>query len=120
MPDEPDLSAILQQAQQLQEQLLAAQAAAADVEVEGHAGGGVVKVTLTGGMEFRSVRIAPEVVDPEDVEMLEDLVLAAIHDAINQAQELQQGALGGLDLGALGGIGGLGELGGPAGGPGDQ
>jgi DNA-binding protein YbaB len=55
-------------------------------------------------MEFRSVTISPDAVDPDDVEMLEDLVLAAIHDATAKVQELQQGALGGLDMGGLGGL----------------
>jgi len=104
MASDPDLGKLLQQAQEMQEQLAAVQAQAAEEEVEGQAGGGAVKVRVTGGMEFRSVRIAPEAVDPDDVEMLEDLVLAALHDAVARAQELQQGALGSLDLGGLGGL----------------
>ena len=102
----PDLQGLLAQAQQVQEQLLAAQAEAAEQVVEGSAGGGVVVVALTGGMEVRSVRISPEVVDPTDVEMLEDLVLAAIRDAVAQVQDAQQASLGGLGLGG-GGLGGL-------------
>jgi DNA-binding YbaB/EbfC family protein len=107
-PEEPqlgglDLGALLEQAQQMQQQLMEAQAAAADQVVEGHAGGGVVKVTVTGAMDFRSVTIDPAAVDPSDVTMLEDLVLAAIHDAVHQVQELQQQSLGGLG-GALGGL----------------
>lgn len=105
MPRQPDLNKLLREAQQMQEQLMAAQAEAAEQEVEGQAGGGVVKVTVTGAMEFRSIRIAPEAVDPDDVEMLEDLVLAALNDAVAKAQELQQGALGGFgDMGGLGGL----------------
>jgi DNA-binding YbaB/EbfC family protein len=102
----PDLQGLLAQAQQVQEQLLAAQAEAAEQVVEGSAGGGVVVVALTGGMEVRSVRISPDVVDPTDVEMLEDLVLAAIRDAVAQVQDAQQASLGGLGLGG-GGLGGL-------------
>ena len=102
----PDLQGLLAQAQQVQEQLLAAQAEAAEQVYEGSAGGGVVVVALTGGMEVRAVRISPEVVDPSDVEMLEDLVLAAIRDAVGQAQDAQQASLGGLGLGG-GGLGGL-------------
>ena len=98
-----DLGALLEQAQTMQQQLMYAQAAAAEQVVEGHAGGGVVKVTVTGGMEFTSVTIDPSAVDPDDVEMLEDLVLAAIHDAVHQVQALQQQSLGGLG-GALGGL----------------
>jgi DNA-binding YbaB/EbfC family protein len=108
MADGPDLGALLQQAQQMQQQLLAAQAQAAEVEHEGTAGGGAVKVTVTGGMEFRSVTIRPDAVDPDDVEMLQDLVLAALNEAVGKVTDAQQHALGGLG-GMLGG-GGLGGL----------
>jgi DNA-binding YbaB/EbfC family protein len=99
-----DMNALLQQAQAMGEQLMAKQAQAAAEVFEGQAGGGVVKIAVTGGLEFRSVSIAPGVVDPSDVEMLEDLVLAALHDAVAQmhaddgADEL---GLGGFDLGNL-------------------
>ena len=103
----PDLGALLQQAQQMQQQLMAAQAEAADQEHEGVAGGGAVRVSVTGGMEFRSVKIRPDAVDPDDVEMLEDLVLAALHEAVAKVnesqQQVQQQALGGLG-GAFGGL----------------
>lgn len=100
----PDLGGLLQQAQQMQAQLLAAQAEAADTVVEGHAGGGLVRIEMTGGGEFRSVRIDPSAIDPDDPGLLEDLVLAALHDVTARANELQQDALGGLDLGGLGGL----------------
>ena len=87
----------------MQEHLLAAQAAAAEEEHEGVAGGGAVRVTVTGGMEFRSVKIRPDAVDPDDVEMLEDLVLAALHEAVGKVNARQQEALGGIG-GALGGL----------------
>lgn len=102
MSDQFDMSSLLQQAQAMQQQLMEAQAAAAEREVEGHAGGGVVKVTVTGGMEFRRVTIDPQVVDPDDITMLEDLVLAALHDAVAKANEVNQEAMGGL--------GGLGKM----------
>ena len=113
---------LLRQAQAMQERLVEAQAAAAEQEVEGHAGGGAVRITVTGGLEFRSVHIDPKAVDPDDVTLLEDLVLAALHDAVARLNELGQqavgGSLGGLDLGGLdlGGLdlGALG-MGGPAG-----
>lgn len=113
-----DIGALLQQAQAMQAQLVEAQAAAASQEVEGMAGGGIVKIRLTGGLDFRSVRIDPSAVDPQDVALLEDLILAALHDGVAKAQELTQEAasqaMGGFDLGALGGaLPGLG--GGPAG-----
>lgn len=104
-----DMNGLLAQAQAMQQGLLEAQAQAAATEIEVQAGGGVVKIVVTGGLEFRSITIDPKVVDPDDVEMLEDLVLAAIHDAVDQAQALSQEALGGLDLSSLGPLG----LGGP-------
>jgi len=103
----PDMSSLLAQAQQMAEQLTAQQAAAQETEVEGQAGGGAVKIRMTGGGEFLSVRIAPSAVDPEDVEMLEDLVLAALNDAVANAGALiETPDMGGLDLGAMG-FGGL-------------
>jgi DNA-binding YbaB/EbfC family protein len=102
MADGPDLGALLQQAQQMQQQLLAAQAEAAEQTHEGVAGGGAVRVAVTGGMEFESVTIRPDAVDPDDVEMLQDLVLAALRDAVAKVNAAQQQALGGL-----GGLGGL-------------
>src|SRR5438445_13657113 len=95
---------LLKQAQKMQEQLMEAQAAAAEQVVEGHAGGGVVTVAVTGGMEFQAVHIDPSAVDPDDVGMLEDLVLAAIHDAVAKVNELSQQAMGGLDIGGLGNL----------------
>ena len=105
-PDEGgfDFSALLEQAQEMQQQLMAAQAQAQATVVEGRAGGGSVVVTMSGTGEITAVRIAPEVVDPADVEMLEDLVLAALHDAAAQVSRLQSEAMGGLG-GALGGLG---------------
>ncbi len=96
-----DLGSLLGQAQEM----MAASAQAADEIVEGVAGGGAVRVQVNGRLEFRSVSIAPEVVDPNDVAMLEDLVLAALHDAAAQIAASQARALGGLgDLGGLGGL----------------
>ncbi len=96
-----DMDALFQQASQMQEQMAAAQEEAAATTVEGVAGGGVVRVEVTGAMEFRSITISPDAVDPNDVDMLEDLVLAAVRDAVEQVHELQAGSLGGMDLGGL-------------------
>ena len=98
-----DFNALLEQAQAMQEQLMAAQAEAASLTYEGVAGGGAVHVVVTGGMEFVSVKIRKDAVDPDDVEMLEDLVLAALHDATLKVSEAQQHSLGGLmpDLGGI-------------------
>lgn len=83
---------LLEQAQQM----MAAQAAAAEREVEGVAGGGVVRIRATGAGQVLSVSISPEAVDPDDVSMLEDLVLAALHDVTAQLGELQRAAMGPL------------------------
>lgn len=119
VPDDPsglgapgglDLGGLLEQAMAMKEQLDAAQQQAASQVVVGQAGGGVVSVEVTGGMEFRSVTISPDVVDPDDVEMLQDLVLAALRDAANQAAALGEAAIGGagIDLGGMFGSGGTG------------
>jgi nucleoid-associated protein EbfC len=102
--DAPDLNAILARAQAMQEQILAAQAESAERIVEGRSGGGVVRIEVTGAGEFRSVTIAPEAVDPSEVGLLEDLVLAALHDASAKLGEARQGVMGSLDLGGLGGL----------------
>lgn len=98
-----DMGALFEQAGKMQEQIMAAQQQAAAAEVEGVAGGGAVKIRVTGTMEFQSVTIDPSAVDPDDVEMLQDLILAALHDAVTQVGDLQSGTmgLGGLDLGGL-------------------
>jgi len=104
----PDLGALLSQVGQMQQNLVAAQEHAADTVVEGSSGGGAVRVEVTGGLDVRAVSIDPSVVDPADVEMLEDLVLAAVRDAVEAAQQLQADALGDAGLGgALGGFPGL-------------
>lgn len=105
MDSGPDLNALLQQATQLQEQLVAAQQEVAETVFHGVSGGGAVRVEVSGGMDFSSVTIAPEAVDPDDVEMLQDLVLAALNDAIGKVHEAQSGAMG-SSLGGLG-LGGL-------------
>lgn len=98
-----DFGALMEQAGQMQAQLAQAQEQAAATVVEGVAGGGAVKIAVTGAFEFQSVTISPEAVDPDDVEMLQDLVLAALHDAFDEVQALQQGGfdLGDIDLGGL-------------------
>jgi len=111
MPQPPDLGALLQQAQKMQEEMLAAQEKLKDELVEASAGGGMVKVVMTGDLELKSLAIDPDAVDPEDVEMLQDMVLAATNEAIRSAQELaaskMQAATGGL-MGPGGPAGGLG------------
>ena len=82
------MGGIMKQAQKLQTQMLKLQEELAEREVEATAGGGMVKVVANGGQKVVSVTIDKEVVDPEDVEMLQDLVLAAVNDALNRAQEM--------------------------------
>jgi len=87
---------ILQQAQKMQEQLMSAQAEIAEAEVTGQAGGNLVSVTLSGSGEVRSVTIDPKVVDPDDVETLQDLVVGAMVDAHRALQDLTQQKMGPL------------------------
>jgi DNA-binding YbaB/EbfC family protein len=98
---------ILQQAQKMQQQLMAAQAELAVAEVVGQAGNGLVQVTMTAAGEVRGVRIDPKIVDPDDVETLQDLLVGAMQDAARAAQEMQAEKMGPL-AGGLGGAGGLG------------
>jgi nucleoid-associated protein EbfC len=109
-PGQPDMQMILQQAQKMQEQLMAAQAELASAEVVGQAGNGLVQVTMTAAQEVRAVRIDPKVVDPDDVETLQDLLVGALQDASRAAAELQAEKMGPL-AGGLGGDLGLPGLG---------
>ena len=85
-----NMQKMMKQARKLQEDMVKAQEEAAKLEAEGTAGGGVVKAVATGGGVIKSVRISADVVNPDDVEMLEDLVLAAVNEALQQAAELSQ------------------------------
>jgi DNA-binding YbaB/EbfC family protein len=102
-----DLNNLMEQAQAMQQQMQAAQEEQARQTITGSAAGGKVAVELTGGGEYRKVTIAPDVVDPDDVEMLEELVLAALRDAGRQLAELESASLGNLELPDIGGLGGL-------------
>ena len=123
MPQPPNLQKMLAEAQAMLAAQHEAQEALKSEKVEASAGGGMVKVTLTGDLRLESLVIDPDAVDPEDVEMLQDMVVAAVNEGLRSAEELQQRALGdagggGFDpmsaLDALGGMGGLGGLGGGA------
>jgi len=83
----PDINQMMQAMQQAQKGVEKAQAELANTTVEGQAGGGAVKITCTGDLSFRSVKIKPDAVDASDLGMLEDLVLTAINDAANKAKE---------------------------------
>ena len=86
----------MRQAQELQAKLAKAQKELSDTTLEASSGGGVVKVTVTGQQQIQSVKISPEVINPDDVELLEDLVLTAVNEAITKSQELAAQQLGGL------------------------
>lgn len=94
-----NMNQLMKQAKKMQEQLMQAQEALGDQTVEGTAGGGVVTVVANGHKVLQSVTIKPEAVDPDDVEMLQDLVLTAVNDALKKADELSQSQLGGLTKG---------------------
>ncbi|HEX4222703.1 MAG TPA: YbaB/EbfC family nucleoid-associated protein [Pseudonocardiaceae bacterium] len=96
---------ILQQAQQMQQQLMSAQQELADTEVTGSAGGGLVTAVMSGGGELKGLTIDPKVVDPDDVETLADLVVAAVRDANTQVSELASQKMGPLAGGLGGGLG---------------
>jgi DNA-binding YbaB/EbfC family protein len=110
MPKQPNMNQMMRQVQQMQADMAKAQEDLKNEVVEASAGGGTVTVKITGALELREVRIDPEAVDPEDVDLLQDLVLAAVNEAIRSAQELAEKRLGGA-MGGLGGLEGLGGLG---------
>ena len=101
---QPNMQQLMKQAQKMQQQLAEAQQQLAEREVSGTAGGGLVTATVTGAGEVVSVKIDPKAVDPDDVESLEDLVVAALRDASANATALQNETMGPL----AGGLGGLG------------
>ena len=87
---------IIRQAQELQAKLMKAQKDLENITLEVSSGGGAVTVTINGQQDIQSVKISPDVVDPEDVEMLEDLVLTAVREAIAKSKETAANQLGGL------------------------
>ena len=103
---QPNINKMLKQVQQMQVDMAKAQEQLKNEVVEASAGGGMVTVKVSGDLEVREIRIDPAAVDPEDVELLQDMVLAATNEAIRSAQELANrklgGLTGGLDLGSLG------------------
>ena len=106
-----DMNQLFEQMGQMQEQMKKAQKELANETVEATAGGGMVTVIANGTGEIKQIKIDPKAIDPNDAEMLEDMILAAVNEAIRSAQSLTESKLGGLAGGALGGLGlpGLGE-----------
>ncbi len=97
-----NLNKMMKQAQKMQQEMMSLQEELKERTVEASAGGGAVKVTVTGAQELVSITIAPEVVDPDDVEMLQDLVLAAVNEGLNKAREMAKAEMakitGGITL----------------------
>jgi DNA-binding YbaB/EbfC family protein len=106
---QPNMQKMLKQVQKMQDDMARAQEELATAEVSASAGGGMVTVTVTGGLVVKDIRIDPSAIDPDDPELLADMVLAAVNEGLRAAQELAAekmgGATGGLDLGGLGGLG---------------
>ena len=106
-----DMDKLMQQVGQMQEQMQKAQDELANETVEASAGGGMSTVVANGAGEIKQIKIDPKAIDPDDPEMLEDMVVAAVNEAVRSAHSLMESKLGGLAGGALGGLGlpGLGD-----------
>jgi len=106
MPQPPNMQQMMRQVQKMQQDMMEAQEALKHEEVEASAGGGMVKVKVSGDLVVKSVTIAPDAIDPDDPELLQDMVLAAVNEGLRSAQELaaskMSGLTGGMDLGGLG------------------
>jgi DNA-binding YbaB/EbfC family protein len=111
MPQQPNMQQMMKQVQKMQADMMAAQESLKDETVEATAGGGMVTVTVTGDQVVKAITIDPEAVDPEDVEMLSDMVLAAVNEGLRKSQELAAQKLGAVTGGLGGPGGGLGGLG---------
>jgi DNA-binding YbaB/EbfC family protein len=110
VPQQPNLNQMMKQVQQMQAEMAKAQEELATQVVEASAGGGMVTVKVTGGLEVQDITIDPEAIDPEDAEMLQDMITAALNEALRSAQELAANRMNAA-AGGLAGPGGLGGLG---------
>src|SRR5918994_3871354 len=110
MAGQPNMNAMLKQVQKMQADMAKAQEELKNEVVEASAGGGMVTVKVSGDLEIREVRIDPEAIDPDDAELLQDMVLAAVNEGVRAAQELAANKLNAA-AGGLAGPGGLGGLG---------
>ncbi len=106
MPKQPNLNQMMKQVQQMQAEMMKAQEDLKNETVEATVGGGMVKVKMSGDLRLLELTIDADAIDPEDPELLQDMVLAAVNEGLRAAQELQQtrlgGLTGGMDLGSLG------------------
>ncbi len=107
---QPNMNQMMKQVQKMQADMMAAQEKLKDEEVEASAGGGMVTVKVSGDLDIKAITIDPQAVDPDDIELLQDMILAAVNEGMRAAQELASSKLGGIagGLGDLGGLGGLG------------
>ena len=96
MKNMPNMNNLMKQAPQLQSKMAKIQEELGSKTVEGSAGGGMVTVVANGHQEIQSINIDPEVVDPEDIEMLQDLILAAVNDSITRAKKMSADEMGKL------------------------
>jgi DNA-binding YbaB/EbfC family protein len=101
-----DVNALMKQAQKMQSEMLEAQESLKDEVVEASAGGGMVKVKMGGDLTLREIVIDPEAIDPEDAEMLAEMVQAAVNEGLRAAQALAESKMGGI-TGGLGGLPGM-------------
>ena len=105
MPQPPNMQQLLKQAQKMQQDMMAAQEQLKNETVEASAGGGMVTVVVSGDLAVKSIKIDPDAIDPDDPEMLADLVLAAVNEGVRSAQEMATAKLGGITGGLGGGLG---------------
>lgn len=104
-----NIQKLMKEAQKAQKKMAEVQEKLASLSVEGSAGGGLVTATATGDGAITGIKIDPSAIDPDDAELLEDLVMAAVSDALRKAKEVQESEMGSV-MGGMGGMGGLGGL----------
>jgi len=107
MPGGFDMNSLMKQAQEMQTQMLEAQEKLKDETVQASAGGGMVKVTMGGDLSLREITIDPEAIDPEEAEMLAEMVQAAVNEGLRAAQKLAESKMGGITGGLGGGLPGM-------------
>ncbi len=107
MPGGFDMNSLMKQAQEMQTQMLQAQEKLKEETVEASAGGGMVKVTMGGDLTLREISIDPEAIDPEEAEMLAEMVQAAVNEGLRAAQALAESKMGGITGGLGGGLPGM-------------
>ena len=105
MPQPPNMQQMMKQVQKMQQDMLEAQEQLKHEEVEASAGGGMVKVKVSGDLVVKSIAISAEAIDPDDPELLQDMVLAAVNEGLRSAQEMATAKLGGITGGLGGGLG---------------